>query len=82
MGEKYIDGPWSVVSADIVGSKPPSKGGYKYIFVLEDVFTKYVEFRALIKADASNILKALDKLIINRWGCPQYIIRDNIKKKN
>ena len=77
IGEQNLEGPWSVVSADIIGRKPPSKGGYKYILVFEDVFTKYVELRALRKANASNILKALDELIINRWNCPQYLLTDN-----
>ena len=52
MGERNIEGPWSVVSTDIIGSKPPSKGGYKYILVFQDVFTKYVELRELKKANA------------------------------
>ena len=77
MGERHIEGPWSVVAADIMGLLPPSKGGCRYIVVFEDLFTKYVELKALRKEDAKNILKAFDELVVHRWGYPQYLLTDN-----
>ena len=77
MHERNIEGPWVVVAADIMGPKPPSKKGFRYLIVFEDLFTKYVELKALRKADAKNVLQAFDELIINRWGCPQVLLTDN-----
>ena len=48
-----------------------------YILVFKDLFTKYVELKALRKADAKNILKAFDELVVHRWGCPQYHLTEN-----
>ena len=72
-----MEGPWSVVAADIMGPLAPSKGGCRYMIVFEDLFTKYVEIKPLRKADAKNILKAFDELVVHRWACPQYLLTDN-----
>ena len=77
MDDRNVEGPWAVVAADIMGPLPPSKGGFRNTLVFEDIFTKYVELQPLRKADAKNIVKAFDELIINRWGCPRYLLTDN-----
>ena len=48
MAERNIKGPWVVVAADIMGPKPPSKSGNKYVIVLEDLFSRYVELKPLL----------------------------------
>ena len=60
-----------------MGPKPPSRAGNRYITVFEDLFTRYVELKALRKADATSVLKALEELIVNRWGCPWVLLTDN-----
>ena len=77
MTERNIEGPWIVVAADIMGPKPPSRSGNKYVIVFEDLFSRYVELKPLRKADAKSVLKAFDELIINRWGCPRVLLTDN-----
>ena len=77
MTEQNLDGPWIVVASNIMGPKPPSRTGNRYIIVFEDLFTRYVELKALRKADASSVLKAFDELIVNRWGCPRVLLTDN-----
>ena len=59
------------------GSKAPSRTGNRYIIVFQDPFTRYVELKALRKADATSVLKAFEELIVNRWGCPQVLLTDN-----
>ena len=66
MTERNIEGPWVVVTADIMGPKPPSKNGNKYVIVFEDLLSRYVELKPLRKADAKSVLKAFEELIINR----------------
>uniref|UniRef100_A0ABD2W1D5 Integrase catalytic domain-containing protein n=1 Tax=Trichogramma kaykai TaxID=54128 RepID=A0ABD2W1D5_9HYME len=77
MGQRHLEGPWSVVAADIIGPKPASKGGVRYVLVFVDLFTKYVELIGLKKANGKTVVKAMDELIINRWGCPRYLLTDN-----
>ena len=77
MTERNLEGPWIVVASDIMGTKPPSRTGNRYIIVFEDLFTRYVELKALRKADAKSVLKAFDELIVNRWGCPRDLLMDN-----
>uniref|UniRef100_A0ABD2WQ37 Reverse transcriptase n=1 Tax=Trichogramma kaykai TaxID=54128 RepID=A0ABD2WQ37_9HYME len=77
MGQRHLEGPWSVVAADIIGPKPASKGGVRYVLVFVDLFTKYVELIGLRKANGKAVVKAMDELIINRWGCPRYLLTDN-----
>ena len=77
MTERNLEGPWIVVASDIMGPKPPSRAGNRYIIVFEDLFTRYVELKALRKADATSVLKAFDELIVNLWGCPRVLLTDN-----
>ena len=77
MTERNLEGPWIVVASDIMGPKPPSRTGNRYIIVFEDLFTRYVELNALRKADAKSVLKAFEELIVNRWGCPRVLFTDN-----
>lgn len=43
MGQRRIETPWTVVAADIMGPFPPSRDGFAYLLVMQDLFTKWVE---------------------------------------
>lgn len=45
--------------------------------VFQDHFTKYVEAQPLRTATGPTIVAALEKLVLNRWGCPRYLLTDN-----
>lgn len=77
MRERTVEGPWSIMAADIMRPFPPSRSQKKYLSVLQDYFTKYVEMRALTKADAKSVWKVLDETVINRWGKPKYFLTDH-----
>ncbi|CAB0043876.1 unnamed protein product [Trichogramma brassicae] len=77
MKERKLEGPWVTVASDVMGPLPRSKGGFKYIVVFQDLFTKYIEVRALRSANSVTIGKAFEELILNRWGCPKYLLTDN-----
>ena len=59
MTERNLEGPWIVVASDIMGPKSPSRMCNRYITVVQDLFTRYVELKVLRKADAKSVLKAL-----------------------
>uniref|UniRef100_A0ABD2WAE1 Integrase catalytic domain-containing protein n=1 Tax=Trichogramma kaykai TaxID=54128 RepID=A0ABD2WAE1_9HYME len=77
MKERKLEGPWVTVASDVMGPLPRSKGGFKYIVVFQDLFTKYIEVRAFRSANSVTIGKAFEELILNRWGCPKYLLTDN-----
>jgi len=77
MGRRIADGPWTVIAADVIGPLPRSKAGFQYILVIQDLFTKWVECRALRSATAIKIRETLEDLVISRWGVPKFILTDN-----
>lgn len=77
MGRRIADGPWTVIATDIIGPLPRSKAGFQYILVIQDLFTKWVECKALRSATGSKISEALEELVISRWGAPKFLLTDN-----
>ena len=77
MGRRVVEVPWTVVAADIMGPLPRSKSGFAYILVIQDLFTKWVECRALRAANGKLIREALEDLVIARWGTPKFLLTDN-----
>lgn len=77
LGKRIIEHPWSVVAADIMGPFPRSKKGMKYLLVIQDLFTKWIEIEPLRNATGSLIKNALHDTVISRWGTPRVFISDN-----
>jgi len=72
-----VEGPWTVVAADIMEPLPKSKAGFQYVLVVQDLFTKLVENKALRAATGPKIEEALEDLIVSRWGTPKILLTDN-----
>ena len=64
------DRPFQTVGADIAGPFIRSTGGYKYILVLIDYFTNWVEAIPLKSISAEDTSNAFFSSIISRHGCP------------
>jgi transposase InsO family protein len=64
------------VSMDIVGPVPPSPFGDRYILVIQDVLTRWVEFAAMKQADTTTIVNAFMATWITRYGVPQQVLTD------
>ncbi|XP_026830521.1 uncharacterized protein LOC113563294 [Ooceraea biroi] len=77
MGRRIVEAPWTAIAADIMGPLPRSKGGFQYLLVIQDLFTKWVEYRALRAATGPKIVEALHDLVLSRWGTPAVILTDN-----
>ncbi|KMQ92870.1 reverse ribonuclease integrase [Lasius niger] len=63
MGHRIIEGPWTVITADIMGPFPKSKSGFTYILVVQDLFTKWIECFALRAANGKKIYEALEEVV-------------------
>jgi transposase InsO family protein len=68
--------PVAVWGLDILGPFPKAVGGYRYLYVVIDKFTKWLEATPMVnitKASATAFLKS----IVCRFGVPNQIITDN-----
>jgi len=78
-GKMYFrrpQGPWYVVSADLVGPLPRSQRGQRFLLVVQDTFSKWTELVSLPSATAHNVVTRL-KSILLRHGAPDVLITDN-----
>ncbi|KAJ8982077.1 hypothetical protein NQ317_015589 [Molorchus minor] len=69
--------PFQKISIDILGPYPETRGKNKYVILVSDVFTKWVEAKAAPHVGAKEIVQFLDTEIIPRFGVPNVVISDN-----
>ena len=65
------------IAMDFCGPYKTSDGGYQYVLVMMDQFTKWVELVPCKTAPAATVLDAFYKNIICRCGVPQQLFTDN-----
>jgi transposase InsO family protein len=68
--------PFAVWGLDILGPFPTAVGGYKYLYVAIDKFTKWTEAMPVAKIDKHSAVRFL-RDITSRFGVPNRIITDN-----
>lgn len=73
----YVRQESIVVAADMMGTFPPSRNGFKYVLVQQDLITKWVDCIPLRSATGKRLRHSFYELIINRWGIPQVLLTDN-----
>jgi transposase InsO family protein len=61
---------------DIVGPFPHVVGGYRFLYVAIDKFTKWLEATPVVKINKQSAVK-FNKSIICRFGVPNRVIADN-----
>ena len=71
--------PFMRWAMDIVGPMPPS-GSKRFLLVLTDYFTKWVEAQAYHKVKSRDVVAFIWKNIICRHGLPYEIVTDNGKQ--
>ena len=76
LGKMPTGAPWDRLSTDILGPLPESNQGNKYIMVVTDHFTKWVEIFALPNQQAETCASVLLNEVISRYGCPYDIHSD------
>jgi hypothetical protein len=68
--------PFAVWGLDILGPFPRAQGGYRYLYVIIDKFTKWVEVEPVCTIPARSAVKFIRGLVC-RFGVPNHIITDN-----
>ena len=54
-----------------------SKSQYRYVLVIQDLFTTWLELKPLRKAGGNAVARALEELIFFRWKTPEYLLTNN-----
>ena len=74
---ELANAPFEVIGIDFLGPiQPMSTNGNKYIMVMTDYFSKWVEAAALPNQKAETTAECLHKHIIQRHGPPKAIVTD------
>jgi transposase InsO family protein len=68
--------PFAIWGLDILGPFPRAQGGYRYLYVAIDKFTKWVEVEPVCTISARSAVKFIRGLVC-RFGVPNRIITDN-----
>ena len=76
MDRREVEEPWSDVSADLM-EFPQSKSRNKYFIVFEDLFTRWIKVKPVLSVTDIAVQKALEDLVVFRWGIPRRLIVDN-----
>ena len=76
MGHLSSGAPWDTLALDYLGPLPETARGNKYILVITDHFTKYVEVIPVPNQHAEDCASRLLNDIIARWGTPLRIHSD------
>ena len=72
-----ITRPKTIWAVDIVPSMPPSNRGNSAIFIAIDMFTTYIQVKAIPSRAGVHLLEAVESCIISPFGIPKYIRCDN-----
>jgi hypothetical protein len=67
--------PFACWVLDMIGPFKLAPGNFKFIFVLINKFSKWMEYMALVKASSEKAVEFLDQ-VIHRFGIPNNIIID------
>ena len=68
--------PWYAIMMDHIGPLPETLSGMKYILVMIDVFTRWIELVAVSSTDTEETIKSLMRTFIMRHCVPTRIITD------
>ena len=67
--------PWDKINIDAMGPFPPTAEGYKYIVVIVDCFTRFVELFPAMTVSAEDACKCILS-VVGRYGIPNTILTD------
>lgn len=68
---------FEIVSIDLFGPLPDTQDGFRWIFIVEDNATRWVELFPLKIASAEQCARCLIDEVILRYGVPRRVVSDN-----
>src|SRR5947199_1613985 len=68
--------PFERIGIDFVGPLKKTRRGNRYILVITDYLTKWLEAKVMKDAMATNVVKFIYEVIICKHGCPKIILSD------
>ena len=68
---------WETVAVDLMGPYPRSNKGNRFILVVTDMFSRWVEAFPLRQSTATKLTQVLENEVFSRWGYPRRILSDN-----
>ena len=75
--------PFSMWGIDVIGViEPKASNGHRFILVVIDYFTKWVEATSYSSVTRSVVVRFIKKEIICRYGLPRKIITNNATNLN
>ena len=74
--QRMCGGPMERIALDIMGPLPTTDNGNKYVLVIADYFTKFVEAYAIPNEKAETVSQKLVDEFICRYGIPEEIHTD------
>lgn len=72
--------PFDIIGIDLIGPLKQTKEGYRYILVIQDLFSKWVEAFPIKSKTAEEVADVLIREVICRFGVPRQILSDNGKE--
>ncbi|CAF5186822.1 unnamed protein product, partial [Rotaria magnacalcarata] len=72
-----VNEPWHTIGMDIMGSFPTTARQKRFLLVIVDYFTRWIELFPLNSITSIDITNILTNEIFSRYGLPKHIVSDN-----
>lgn len=72
-----INEPWQTIGIDIMGPFPVTARHKRFLLVVVDYFTRWVEIFPISSTTAPVVAEILLDQVFSRYGLPKYILSDN-----
>lgn len=72
-----INEPWHTIGMDIMGPFPTTAKQKRFLLVVVDYFTRWVELFPMNSTTSTSIANILTNEVFARYGFPKYILSDN-----
>jgi hypothetical protein len=69
--------PWQTIALDYMGPYEATPDGNRYLLIVTDLFSRWVEAFPVKAATARVTTTILEKEVFSRWGYPRAVITDN-----
>ncbi|CAF2775804.1 unnamed protein product [Rotaria sp. Silwood2] len=72
-----VNEPWHTIGMDIMGPLPTTARQKRFLLVIVDYFTRWIELFPLKSITSIDITNILTNEIFSRYGLPKHIVSDN-----